>query len=110
MPMKTKILLLSLILSSTLLIHSAVAETPADIYKAKCAMCHAADGSGNTPAGKAMKARDFHDADVIKATDADLTQAITKGRNKMPAYGTQLSPDQIKGLVAYIRAMQKSGK
>ena len=108
--MKTKMLLLRLTLSATSLIGTAVAETPADIYKAKCAMCHGADGTGNTPAGKAMKARDFHDADVIKATDADLTLAITKGRNKMPAYGTQFSADQIKGLVAYIRDMQKSGK
>lgn len=108
--MYKRLLLLSSILNATFLIHAAVAETPADIYKAKCAMCHAADGSGNTPAGKAMKARDFHDAEVIKATDADLTLAITKGRNKMPAYGTQFSPDQVKGLVAYIRDMQKSGK
>ena len=108
--MKTRLLLLSLTLSVTSLICRAVAQTPADIYKAKCAMCHGVDGTGNTPAGKAMKARDFHDADVIKATDADLTLAITKGRNKMPAYGTQFNADQIKSLVAFIRDMQKSGK
>jgi mono/diheme cytochrome c family protein len=57
-----------------------------------------------------MKARDFHDPDMIKVTDADLVVAITKGRNKMPAYGTQFSEDQIKGLVAYIRGLQKSAK
>ena len=28
------------------------AQSGADIYKSKCQMCHAADGSGNTPAGK----------------------------------------------------------
>ncbi len=32
----------------------------ADLYQSKCQMCHAADGSGNTPAGKAMKARPFN--------------------------------------------------
>ena len=30
-------------------------------YKAKCAMCHGADGLGTTPAGKAMKAASFKD-------------------------------------------------
>ncbi len=30
-------------------------DSGADTYKAKCAMCHAADGSGSTPAGKSMK-------------------------------------------------------
>ena len=105
--MNKRMLSLSSILSATFLIPSAFAQAPADIYKAKCAMCHSADGTAATPAGKAMKARDFHDADVIKATDADLTLAITKGRNKMPAYATQYSADQIKGLVAYIRDMQK---
>jgi mono/diheme cytochrome c family protein len=108
--MKKRMFLLSSILSPTLLVSSAVAQAPADIYKAKCAMCHGADGTANNPAGKATKARDFHDADVIKATDADLTLAIVKGKNKMPAYGTQYSADQIKGLVAYVRDMQKSAK
>jgi cytochrome c6 len=105
--MKKRMLLLSSTISATFLVPCAVAQAPADIYKAKCAMCHGADGTANNPAGKATKARDFHDADVIKATDADLTLAITKGRNKMPAYGTQYSADQIKVLVAYIRDMQK---
>ena len=36
---------------------SLAQSTGADTYKAKCQMCHGADGLGNTPAGKAMKAR-----------------------------------------------------
>jgi cytochrome c6 len=107
--MKKRMFLLSSILSPTLFVPGAVAQAPADIYKAKCAMCHGADGKADTPAGKAMKARDFHDPEVIKATDADLTVAIVKGRNKMPAYA-QYSADQIKGLVAYIRDIQKPAK
>ena len=108
--MNKRMLLLSSIFTSPFLINITVAQAPADIYKAKCAMCHGADGTANNPAGKATKARDFHDADVIKATDADLTLAIVKGKNKMPAYGTQYSADQIKGLVAHVRDMQKSAK
>ncbi len=105
--MNRKTLALSLALAAIGLVQAAAAETAGDTYKAKCAMCHGADGTGNTPAGKAMKARDFHDADVVKASDADLIGAITKGKNKMPAYGAKFTPDEIKGLVAYIRTIQK---
>ena len=34
------------IMSLTLLAGSAVASPGADVYKAKCAMCHGADGAG----------------------------------------------------------------
>jgi mono/diheme cytochrome c family protein len=75
-------------------------------YKQKCAMCHGPDGKGETPTGKAMKAGDFASADVQKMSDADLTDAITKGKGKMPKYAT-LTPDQVKDLVGYIRAFAK---
>ena len=75
-------------------------------YKAKCAMCHGPDGKGETATGKTMKAGDFASADVQKMTDADLTDAISKGKGKMPAYKT-LTPDQVKDLVGYVRAFGK---
>ncbi len=76
-------------------------------YKAKCAMCHGADGSGGTPAGKAMGARSFRDPDVVKESDADLQDVILKGRKKMPAYQSKLSADDVQNLVKYIRQLQK---
>ena len=79
----------------------------ATLYKAKCAGCHGPDGSGSTAAGKAMGAHDFHSADVQKASDSDLGEVIAKGKNKMPAYGKQLKPAEIDGLVAYIRTLAK---
>lgn len=75
-------------------------------YKAKCAMCHGPDGKGETPTGKAMKVKDFASEDVQKISDADLTATITGGKGKMPAYKT-LSADQVKDLVAYVRAFGK---
>ncbi len=79
----------------------------AELYKSKCQMCHAADGSGNTPAGKAMKARPFNSPDVLKESDADLTAVIKKGKNKMPAFEGKLTDAQITDLVAYIHTLQK---
>jgi mono/diheme cytochrome c family protein len=75
-------------------------------YKAKCAMCHGPDGKGETATGKAMKAGDFASAEVQKMSDMELSDAISKGKGKMPAYKT-LTPDQVKDLVAYIRSLSK---
>ncbi len=79
----------------------------AKVYKTNCVLCHAADGSGTSPSGKAMKAKDLRSAEVQGKTDAELEDFITKGQGKMPAFGKKLSPDTIKSLVAYIRALPK---
>ena len=81
---------------------SAVAQDAATTYKAKCAMCHGADGKG----GK-MGTRDFASAEVKAETDAQLTDIITKGKGKMPSYDGKLKAEDIKGLVAYIRGLAK---
>ena len=76
-------------------------------YKAKCAACHSADGSGDSATGKAMKVRDLRSADVQKQTDAQLTDIITNGKGKMPAYKGKLTDAQISDLVKYIRTLKK---
>lgn len=85
----------------------ARANDAAANYKAKCVACHGADGKADVPAGKALKARDFHDADVRKETDEELAAIIGKGKNKMPAYEKQLKPDEIKALVVFVRELGK---
>jgi cytochrome c6 len=70
-------------------------------YKAKCAMCHGADGKGKA----AMKTLDMTSADVQKLSDAELSDIITKGKGKMPAY--KMTPDEVKDMVAYIRSLKK---
>jgi cytochrome c6 len=77
----------------------------ADLFKSKCAGCHAADGTGSAM-GKKMGAHDFTTADVQKLSDTELTDIITNGKNKMPKYGS-LKPEEVKGLVAYIRTLKK---
>ena len=82
---------------------AAWAESGADTYKAKCAMCHGADAKG-----KMAGTHDWTSADVQKMSDADLTKVITDGKPpKMPAFKEKLSADQIKGLVTYIRSLKK---
>lgn len=79
----------------------------AKIYKTNCVLCHAADGSGNSTSGKALGAKDLASSEVQKKSDAELTDVISKGKGKMPAFGAKLKPDDIKQLIAYIRAMPK---
>jgi len=82
-------------------------DASAKLYQSKCVACHGADGAGNTPGGKALKVTAFSDPDVQKQSDADLTTIVAKGKNKMPAYEKTLKPDEIKGLVAYVRELGK---
>jgi mono/diheme cytochrome c family protein len=78
-----------------------------DIYKSKCQMCHAADGSGNTPAGKSTKARAFDSPEVLKLSDDDLLKITKSGQGKMPAYAGKIPDDQLKAVIAYIHTLQK---
>ncbi len=86
---------------------AGLAADGAAVYKAKCASCHAADGSGSSPMGKKMGLRDLGSADVQKQTDAQLTAIVADGKAKMPAYGAKLSAEEIKALVAHIRSLKQ---
>jgi mono/diheme cytochrome c family protein len=81
------------------------AQDAAATYKAKCSACHGADGKGDTPVGKKMGMRDLASPEVQKMSDDELTAIIANGKNKMPPYGKSLKPEDIKGLVAYIRTL-----
>jgi len=70
-------------------------------------MCHGADGSGSTATGKALKVRDLSSPEVQSQTDAQISDIVSNGKDKMPAYKSKLTDDQIKGLVAYIRTLAK---
>jgi len=80
----------------------------ADTYAAKCASCHAKDGSGNTTSGKKMGLRDLGSAAVQKQTDQQLHDITAKGKKKMPGYEKKLSAAQINELVTYIRSLAKT--
>jgi len=76
------------------------------LFKTKCAACHGPDGKGEVAMGKTMKVKDFASEEVQKMSDTDLSDAITKGKGKMPAYKA-LTPDQVKDLVGYVRTFGK---
>ncbi len=86
----------------------ACAQTSgAAIYKAKCAMCHGADGQAMSPMAKNMHVLPFKAPAMVKASNAQFIASTTNGKNRMPAYKGRLTDAQIRDVVAYIRTLQK---
>jgi mono/diheme cytochrome c family protein len=96
-----------LCLAAALVTPAFAQSSGADIYKAKCLMCHGPDGMANNPAGKALKAVSFKDPTVIKASDAELFAAVKNGKGKMPAENGKLTDAQIKAAIQYVRTLEK---
>jgi len=83
------------------------AEDGAAIFKAKCAVCHGADGAGKP----AAKIPGLVSDDAKKLSDADLTDFIANGgpsKKATHAFASKgLTPDQIKAVVSAVRDLQK---
>ncbi|HUK34237.1 MAG TPA: PQQ-binding-like beta-propeller repeat protein, partial [Vicinamibacterales bacterium] len=63
------------------------------VYEQACVICHGTDGKGGHGGG----------APLTAMTDLAATvQAVTAGRNNMPAFSTALSPEQIRDVSGYI--------
>jgi mono/diheme cytochrome c family protein len=101
------VLIAALALTMTFSTLSVAADTGADLFKAKCAMCHGLDGKGDTAMGKNLKVHDLGSADVQKQTDAELNGIITNGKGKMPKYDGKLTKEQITELVKFVRSLKK---
>jgi mono/diheme cytochrome c family protein len=75
-------------------------QHPSALFLEYCAKCHGKDGTGNTPKGKQLMARDFTDAEWQSAKkDAQLIKTITEGGEDMPTFGKKLTKEQIESLV-----------
>ena len=103
----TKISACAVFLFGVALSHAAPA---AENWENHCTKCHGADGKGQTKAGRKLQVKDYTDAKVQAAmTDEEMTKIISEGANdkagkeKMKAYKSEISPDEIKDLVAYVR-------
>jgi len=76
----------------------------------------AADASGETivaakcgchgPGGKGGRAPNL--TNLSSKSDSDLTSIIHDGKGKMPAFGGQLSDEQIKKVVTYLKGLKPS--
>jgi cytochrome c6 len=96
----------AVLLASTALHAAPVAEN----WDTHCTKCHGDDGKGQTKAGKKLHLKDYTNAkDQAEMKDEEMSKAISAGifdkagKEKMKAYESKLTPDEIKELVAYVR-------
>jgi quinohemoprotein ethanol dehydrogenase len=71
------------------------------LYQQACEVCHEADGRGGHGAA----------ASLVAITDLAATmQTVTTGRNSMPAFSANFTPEQIRDVAAYVVESLASSK
>src|SRR5262245_11161853 len=106
-----------IVVSLVLLVAGAISLRAADAkenWDKQCAKCHGADGNGKTKMGEKLGVKDYTDAKVQEQMkDDEMAKAIKEGvkekgtdKTKMKAF-SELSDDEIKALVAYVRKLKK---
>lgn len=92
---------------------AALAAPAAENWENNCASCHGADGKAQTKTGKKLKIRDYTDAKVqAELKDDAMLKAILdgvtdeKGKERMKGYKDELSEQECKDLVDYIRKLK----
>jgi cytochrome c len=75
-------------------------------FDSKCAICHNADSTDKKigPGLKGLYARGTL-ADGAKVTDESVTERIVNGKVPMPPFKDQLTPEQIKEVVEYLKTL-----
>jgi cytochrome c553 len=91
---------------------ASYAATAADNWENSCASCHGADGKAQTKQGKKLKVRDYTDPKVqAEMKDDTMLAAILdgvkeNGKERMKGYKGELSEQECKDLVAFIRQLK----
>jgi mono/diheme cytochrome c family protein len=97
-----------------------IESNPASIAEGKrlygatdCAICHGKDGDGRGVEAKDIN-MNLHDwrkpESLAHFTDGELSFLILKGKGRMPAYDGRETPEQVWGVINYIRSMSAIGE
>jgi len=106
--MKLKLASLLIVGLTVYAIGVAMAADPATNWAKNCASCHGINGSGNTVMGKKLNIVDYRDAKVQASfSDVQAAGIIKQGTKGMKGFAGQLTDDEIKALVSYIRSFKK---
>lgn len=106
-----KTLLITFALAAAL--GSAAAGTAKENYDKSCAKCHGKEGKGDTKMGQKLGVKDYTDAKVqAEMKDDAAFKAIKEGLKDKAGKvlmkpAEDLSDDDIKGLVAYMKTFKK---
>lgn len=90
----------------------AMVERGKGIYQTNCLSCHGADLRGDGPAAAGMQPppADFSQPHTMVHADGDLVYWIENGKQgtAMPAFGRDLSDQDIRDVLSYIKNQQKN--
>ena len=106
-----KLLTLTIAIMAVSVLATQAADAKAT-YDKKCAKCHGKDGKGQTMMGKKQGAKDYTDPKVQEELkDEAAFKAIKEGYKhdgkQVMKPSEDLSDDEIKALVAYMRKFKK---
>lgn len=76
------------------------------MFNATCVNCHKRDGEGgvaNFGGGEKLEVPSFKTGRRLTDSDEALAKQIADGGGGMPAFGKRLTPEQINGLVRFVR-------
>lgn len=91
---------------------SMAADAQANWTK-RCVSCHGKDGKGQTKMGRQARVKDYTDPKVVAEMNDEkalktVKEGITEnGKERMKAYAADLTDDEIKALIAYMRTFKK---
>ena len=80
------------------------------LFQINCTSCHGDDARGDGPLAPTLSRppADLHAAHVDDHADADMAWWIMNGiQPVMPAFGDQLTPEQVWDLVNYVRSLRQ---
>lgn len=77
----------------------------AAFYRANCVVCHGAEATGKDIGGRVTPS--MRAGDVLKKSDEYIYNQIRDGGNGMPPFKYQMTDQQIKNMVGFIRDLQK---
>jgi len=78
-------------------------------YNIYCSPCHGNYGEGDSRLkGQFPNPPSLHSDKARTWTDGRIYHAITEGQNVMPAYTSQLDPEERWAVIHYVRALQRS--
>ena len=107
-----KLLVLVTVFGFAAVLNVSAADAKAN-WDSQCAKCHGDDGKGQTKIGQKLGVKDFTDAKVQGDMKDDAAAKAIKegkkdadGKTLMKPFDT-LSDDEVKALVAYVRAFKK---
>ena len=110
MKIVTKLSLITALLISSA---SVLAVDAKANYDRHCAKCHGPDGKGQTRMGRQAGVKDYTDPKVqAEMKDEEAFKSIKEGqtvngKEAMKPFGDKVSDEEIKALVAYVRAFKK---